>query len=129
MAERKLVLYYMVIKKLPSTGVKGSLFVELQFYNVLSLWSTSALSYVELNALAFVQRLEAFASDCGEVYEYVASAFNLDKTETFVCVEPFYCTCLHDITSKVYLTHVLLFLRIVRTNKNSHIGKGFIHKC
>ncbi|AEI46321.1 hypothetical protein KNP414_07835 [Paenibacillus mucilaginosus KNP414] len=67
----------------------------LQLYNVLSLWTTVALNYVELYALTFVEGFEAVALDCGEVYEYVAAAFNFDEAETFFCVEPFHCTCLH----------------------------------
>ena len=69
--------------------------VRLQLYNVLSLWSAIALYHVEFNALAFVQGFEAVACDRAEMYEYVVSAFNFDKTETFFCVKPFYCTCLH----------------------------------
>lgn len=65
---------------------------KLQFYNVLSLWSTVSFNNVEFYALAFVQRFETFALDCGEVYEYIASTFNFDETETFFCVKPFNCT-------------------------------------
>ncbi|EGL15721.1 hypothetical protein HMPREF9413_5181 [Paenibacillus sp. HGF7] len=45
--------------------------------------------------MAFVQGLEAFALDCGEVYEYIVAAFNFDKTKAFFSVEPFNCTSLH----------------------------------
>ncbi|MET3547050.1 hypothetical protein ABID47_003666 [Paenibacillus favisporus] len=30
------------------------------------------------------------------MYKYVVSAFNLDKTKTFVCIKPFYCSLLHS---------------------------------
>jgi hypothetical protein len=67
----------------------------LQFNYVFSLRTAVAFNYVELNALAFFKSLEAFANDCGEVYEYVVSAFNFDEAETFLCVKPFNCTLLH----------------------------------
>jgi hypothetical protein len=50
---------------------RGSFDCCLQFYNVLSLWSTVAFYHVELNALAFFEGFEAFTLDSAEVNEYV----------------------------------------------------------
>jgi len=69
--------------------------VRLQFYYVLSLGTTAALSDVELNALAFVQSLEAIALDSAEVYEYVCAAVNGDKAIALLRVEPFDCSLCH----------------------------------
>jgi len=59
------------------------------------LWAAVALYDVEFNALAFVQSLEAFADDRAEMHEHVIAAFNLDESEAFLRVEPFYGTLLH----------------------------------
>ncbi len=80
---------------MPQTYRSGHGCSTLQFYYVLSLWTTVALNDVEFYALTFVERFEAFARDCAEVNEYIVAAFNFDETETFFCVEPFNCTLYH----------------------------------
>jgi hypothetical protein len=90
----------------------------LQLNNVLGLRAAVALNYVELNALAFVQSLEAFANDSAEVNEYIVAAFNFDETEALFCVEPFNCTCLHGITSKKFVQYGLL---IPKNKKSAQI--------
>jgi hypothetical protein len=62
--------------------------VVLQFYNVLGLRAAIALNNVEFNALTFVQSLETVALDRAEVNENVVSAFNLNKSETFLRIKP-----------------------------------------
>jgi hypothetical protein len=70
--------------------------------------------------LAFFKSFEAFASDCGEVNEYVIAAFNFDEAETFLSVEPFNSTLLH-----VYYLQKCINMRLFRIEtKNSHIEKG-----
>mgnify|MGYP007135843279 CR=1 FL=1 len=94
---------------------------NLQLYDILSLRSAIALNHVKLNPLAFVQRLVSVAHDCAKVYEYVVSAFHLDKTEAFLRVKPLYCSGFHGITSKFNF-----YVNFFKKQKNSHIGKGAI---
>jgi len=90
--------------------IKGSPRSYLQFYNVLSLWSTVAFNDVELNALAFVQRLEAIALDRAEVNEYIVSAFNFDETKALLSIKPFNSSCLHGgILLDLYLYDLFFF--------------------
>jgi len=75
--------------------------LELQFYNFFCLRTAVSLYNFKLHLLTFVQRFEAVALDCAEVYEYIFSAFNFDETEAFLSVEPFNCSVLHvNYTSK-----------------------------
>ena len=62
--------------------------VALEGDDVLCLRTFLALSYSELNALAFGQGFEAGALDSAEVSEHVRAVFLLDKTKTFSFVEP-----------------------------------------
>jgi len=66
--------------------------------NVLGLRTFLALSYSELNFLAFGQSLEAVTRDCTEVCKNVGARFLLDKTKTFRFVEPLNGTgnCRHN---------------------------------
>lgn len=75
----------LLCKKQKTEGVSLPLvcIALLELYNVFSLGSTVALNNVELYSLTFVQCLEAFALDSGEVYENVGTAFNFDETKTF----------------------------------------------
>ena len=53
--------------------------------------AVTASLYVESHLLAVFQTGQAGTLDCRDVDEYVlASAFGLDKAETFSCVEPFH---------------------------------------
>ena len=50
--------------------------------------------------LAFVQRLEAVALNCGEMYEYVLAALIVgDEAVALFCVKPFDCTVVNCGTS------------------------------
>lgn len=69
------------MQKRPKQSLFGASASILELYYVFSLWSAVALHDVEFYALAFVQRFVAVSNDCAEVYEYVATAFNFDKTE------------------------------------------------
>ncbi len=56
----------------------------------------SALSYLELNLLAFAKTGVAGRLDLRVVYEQVIGAvIGRDKSITFSLVKPFYCTCTH----------------------------------
>ncbi len=81
------------LNRMVKDGLIGIKLLQLNY--VFSLRTAVAFNYVELNALAFFKSFEAFANDCGEVYENVVSAFNFDEAETFLSVEPFNCTLLH----------------------------------
>ncbi|CAI8905386.1 hypothetical protein EMIT0180MI3_21173 [Priestia megaterium] len=43
-----------------------------------------------------------------EMYEYIVSAFNFDKTEAFVCIKPFYCTLFHNSASWCGILHTCI---------------------
>ena len=59
------------------------------FYNVGSLHSASAFGQIVGYSLAFVQSLEAFALNCGKVYENVVSVFSGDEAIAFLSIKPF----------------------------------------
>ena len=72
----------------------------LQRTNFFGLQTFLALSYFELNTLAFSQRFEAVTNDLPEVSEHVwAAVFLSDKAEAFLIVEPLNGTgsCRHTI--------------------------------
>jgi hypothetical protein len=64
----------------------------LQGDYVLSLRAFLALSYSELNALAFSQSLEARRLDGAVVNEYVRTTAALNETKTFGLVKKLYFT-------------------------------------
>lgn len=65
----------------------------LQGDDVLGLRTFLALSYSELNALAFSKCLEAGCLDGAVVNEYVRTTAALDKTETLGFVKKLHFTC------------------------------------
>ncbi|AKH70875.1 hypothetical protein IMCC21906_03238 [Spongiibacter sp. IMCC21906] len=65
--------------------------------DVLSLRTFLALSYSELNALAFNQSFKTTARDCAVVSEYVWTRLLLDEAETFRLVKPFNSTSCHNL--------------------------------
>lgn len=79
------------------TAPIGAVFIQfrLQFHYVLGLGTAVTFNYVELNSLSFVQGFESISLDSAKMYEYIIAAFNFNKTKTFFCIKPFYCTCLH----------------------------------
>ena len=62
----------------------------LQLDDVGSLRTARTFHDIELHILAFIEGLETFALDSGEMYEYVIAILTCDKTKTLVSVEPFY---------------------------------------
>lgn len=60
---------------------------------------------VELDGLAFLERLETFGLDRGEVNEYVAAFLRLDESIAFFRVKPFYSS-LHQ----TYIPFVFIWL-------------------
>lgn len=95
-------------KKLPSQSSRnGSLFnsrlFELEFNYVNSAKLLAVLRIllcIESNLLALFKSLEAFAYDCGEVYEYVVAAVIVgDESVAFLRIEPLNCTVVHFGTS------------------------------
>src|SRR6185369_3820006 len=53
------------------------------------------------------------------MYEYIVAVFALDKSETFFCVKPFYCTFFHECCLLVCYAHIvllsLLMIKIFKT--------------
>ena len=72
--------------------------VESLLDNVRCLHSALTLGQIIRNTLAFVQCLESFALNSGEVNKYILSVFTCDESIAFFCVEPLNCT-LHYGTS------------------------------
>jgi hypothetical protein len=61
-----------------------------------STWAFFALSYFELNCLAFLKRSVALGYDLRMVHEEVLAAFiGANKTKTFAVIEPLNFTCTH----------------------------------
>lgn len=96
-------------KKLPSQVYLGtavlfnSCLFELEFNYVNSAKLLAVLRIllcIESNLLALFKSLEAFAYDCGEVYEYVVAAVIVgDESVAFLRIEPLNCTVVHFGTS------------------------------
>jgi hypothetical protein len=63
--------------------------------NVLCLPAFGAFDNVELYALAFLERTETVALDCGVMDEYVVSAAAADEAESFCVVKPLYGSLFH----------------------------------
>jgi hypothetical protein len=89
------------------------------------------LNDFEFYFLAFFQGFEAFCLDCAVVYEYVISAFYLDEAVSFLRVEPFYDTLLHETNLPKHCAHearkctVNLFLQrsFLQYGKKSYPGE------
>jgi hypothetical protein len=82
--------------KIPETKVSG---IFCQMCNQLAydddvcgLKTFGALFNSELDLLAFLQVLETFALDGGEMDEDIRAAFALEKAVAFRSIEPFDCT-------------------------------------
>lgn len=80
------LFHYSIIRSFPQEAV------TLQLDNVSGLRSAVALRNVEFYGLAFVQRLEAVALDCGVMNEHVFAVLNLDEAVAFLCVKPLNCS-------------------------------------
>ena len=84
---------------------------QLNRLDVRSLLAFRTRGHVELDALVFLQRLEAARLNCREVREQIFAAFvRGDETETFGVVEPFNSTCCHCIS---YLSKLCGIARVI----------------
>jgi len=68
---------------------------QLQEFHVRGLRSFRTFGDVELNAPAFLERLEPLADNSRVVDENVGPVFTLDEAETFAVVEPLHSTFCH----------------------------------
>src|SRR5512143_1183533 len=68
----------------------------LELYNVGCFGAFGRVDNVELDLLAFSQRLKAAVLNVAEMNEHVAACFTVNETKSFGIIEPFYSTCLHD---------------------------------
>src|SRR5882762_3085057 len=68
---------------------------RLRFANVRGLKSLGSTDDIELQPLAFGQRLEALALDRGVVDEHVLATLLLDETKTLCFVEPLHRSVCH----------------------------------
>ena len=68
---------------------------RLRFTNVRGLKSLGSTDDIELEPLAFGQRLEALALDRGVVNEHVLATLLLDETKTLRFVEPLHRSVCH----------------------------------
>jgi hypothetical protein len=71
---------------------------------VVCAWAFFALSELKINLLVFTKLCVACCLDFRMVDEQIAAAvIRSDKPITFVCIEPFYCTCTHCYFSLAFL--------------------------
>lgn len=82
--------------------------MKLQLRYIYSLRSLSAVNDFVFNSSAFLEGLEAFHVQSGIVYEYIVTILIGDEAITFLVVEPFYCTFVHNDTSKNEKLNVLV---------------------
>jgi hypothetical protein len=78
-----------------SGPVKG-LSHGLELYYVGCLGALGRVDNVELDLLAFSQRLKAAVLNVAEMNEHVAAFFTGNEAKAFGIIEPLYATCLHD---------------------------------
>ena len=82
--------------------------IQSDRHNVCCTRALLALSGFVFYFLAITERCVARGFDFRMVYEQILSTIIWsDKTETFVCAEPLYCTCTHTVLFLVRLIVVL----------------------
>jgi hypothetical protein len=79
---------------LPGFPIGAALRLEFPYFD--SRRSLGALLDFETDAIAFLQTFEAGALDTAMVNKDIFAALNLDKSETFLIVEPLYRTMCHN---------------------------------
>jgi len=62
----------------------------LKFANILRSWSFLTGDNLKADPITFSQRLETLPLNRGMMHEKVLAAFLLDKTKSFLIIEPFY---------------------------------------
>ena len=70
---------------------------RLNSLNVFSLQSLGALGHAELDALSFLQALEAARLNRGEMDENVFAIFAADESKSLGIVKPLYCSLFHCV--------------------------------
>jgi hypothetical protein len=75
--------------------VKGLSF-SLELYNVARFGALGRVDNVELDLLAFSQRLKAAVLYVAEMDEHIAAIFAGNEAKSFGVIEPLYRTCFHD---------------------------------
>jgi hypothetical protein len=74
----------------------SSLVVCLAWDYIGRTWTFLALSDLELNLLAFIERSIARCLDIRVVDKQIFAAIIwINKAKTLACIEPFHCTCTH----------------------------------
>ncbi len=68
-------------------------FFKLENHNILSLGTFLALSYFELNTLAFFEIAKTVTADGAIVNKDIFATFALNKAVAFAAVEPFHGSC------------------------------------
>ena len=68
----------------------------LELYNVGCFGALGRVDNVELDLLAFSQRLKAAVLNVAEMNEHIAACFTVNESKAFGIIEPLYGTCLHD---------------------------------
>jgi hypothetical protein len=70
--------------------------IRLELYNIGCFGAFGRVDDVELNLLAFSQRLKAAVLNVAEMNEHIAAFFTGNEAKAFGIIEPLYGTCLHD---------------------------------
>jgi len=69
--------------------------VVLDLHNVGGLVALGALGHIELDRLAFIQRLVSLTLDRGVMYEDISATITGNESKTFFVVEPLYFSINH----------------------------------
>jgi hypothetical protein len=78
-----------------ATGLFSIFSCVLNLHNVGSLVALGTLGHIELDRLAFIQRLVSLALDRGVMHEYIGAAITGNESKSFFIVEPFYFSINH----------------------------------
>ena len=87
----------------PGNQVSQPRSIQLNWGNVLGLWTFLTLGNIKFDLLAFGQSFETRTSDITEMGENVGTGFLLNKTKAFGFVEPFNGTCCGSRHMKILL--------------------------
>jgi hypothetical protein len=82
----------------------------LNLGDLLSLKALGALTDLELDKLAFVQRFVSIHFDGGEVNEDILSRLTLDKPEPLRCIKPFHHTLFSSQRDRSSASDVLILV-------------------
>jgi hypothetical protein len=78
---------------------------ELDDSDICRSRAFTPLLYLKCNLVAFIERLEPFCIDCGEMNEYIRTIFLLDEAKAFSVIKPLYGSISHSDTLLYSIFH------------------------